>query len=177
MPSSERAAIWGLGREGRAALRHLKTTRPDLDITILNDTPVADSPDGVRVLTGEDAMHALTSGEFVFVVKSPGISLYRPEVAAAQARGTRFTSGTNLWFEHYPQAKTIVVTGTKGKSTTSRLIHHLLVTHGLDARLLGNVGVAALEEAPGRDWTVFELSSYQLADFAHAGDIALVTNL
>jgi UDP-N-acetylmuramoylalanine--D-glutamate ligase len=177
MPSSERAAIWGYGREGRAAWHHLKATRPDLDVTILNDTPVADAPDGVRVLTGDAAMRALVSGEFTLVVKSPGISLYRPELAAAQACGTFFTSGTNLWFEQYPNAKTIVVTGTKGKSTTSRLIHHLLVTHGLDAKLLGNVGVAALEEAPGRDWTVFELSSYQLADFTHAVDIALVTNL
>jgi UDP-N-acetylmuramoylalanine--D-glutamate ligase len=177
MASSERAAIWGVGREGRAAFHHLKTTRPDLELVILNDTPVEDAPDGVQILTGEDAMRALVSGEFALVVKSPGVSLYRPEVAAAQAHGTRFTSGTNLWFEKYPQAKTIVVTGTKGKSTTSRLIHHLLVTHGLDAKLLGNVGVAALEEAPGRDWTVFELSSYQLADFAHAGHIALVTNL
>ncbi|MDB5543602.1 MAG: UDP-N-acetylmuramoyl-L-alanine--D-glutamate ligase [Hyphomicrobiales bacterium] len=177
MASSERAAIWGFGREGRAAFQHLKATRPDLDLVILNDTPVQDAPDGVRILTGDDAMRALASGEFALVVKSPGVSLYRPEVAAAKACGTLFTSGTNLWFEQYPNARTIVVTGTKGKSTTSRLIHHLLVTQGLDAKLLGNVGVAALEEAPGRDWTVFELSSYQLADFAHAGDIALVTNL
>ncbi|MDB5641987.1 MAG: UDP-N-acetylmuramoyl-L-alanine--D-glutamate ligase [Hyphomicrobiales bacterium] len=177
MASSERAAIWGFGREGRAAFHHLRATQPDLDITILNDTAVPDAPAGVRVLSGDDATRALAAGQFALVVKSPGISLYRPEVAAAHKNGTHFTSGTNLWFEQYPDARTIVVTGTKGKSTTSRLIHHLLVTHGLDAKLLGNVGVAALEETPGRDWTVFELSSYQLADYEHASDIALVTNL
>ena len=177
MPFSRRAAIWGFGREGRAAFQHLQDTRPELEISILSDTPVADAPEGVRVMTGDAAMEALAKGEFKLVVKSPGVSLYRPEIAAAKAAGARITSGTNLWFKKYPQAKTIVVTGTKGKSTTSRLIHHLLVAHGLDAKLLGNVGVAALEETPGRDWTVFELSSYQLADFDHAGDIALVTNL
>lgn len=177
MPSSDRAAVWGFGREGRAAYDHLKRTQPDLDICIINDTPLADAPEGVRVLTGEEAAGALREGVFSLVVKSPGVSLYRPEIAAAKARGTRFTSGTNLWFEQYPDAKTIVVTGTKGKSTTSRLIHHLLVSHGVDAKLLGNVGLAALEETPGRDWTVFELSSYQLADFEHAADIAVVTNL
>ena len=177
MASSERAAIWGYGREGRAAFQHLRATRPGLDLVILNDTPVDDAPDGVAVLTGDEATRALAEGHFSLVVKSPGISLYRPEIAAAQAKGTQFTSGTNLWFEHYGAARTIVVTGTKGKSTTSRLIHHLLVTQGIDAKLLGNVGIAALEETPGRDWTVFELSSYQLADFAHAADIALVTNL
>src|SRR4051812_21123900 len=177
MPSCERAAIWGYGREGAAALRFLKTTQPNLDVTILNDTPLAEAPAGVPVLTGDAAMRALAEGAFSLIVKSPGISLYRPEIAAAKARGARFTSGTNLWFANYPDAKTIVVTGTKGKSTTSRLIHHLLVAHGVDAKLLGNVGVAALEETPGRDWTIFELSSYQLADFEHAADIALVTNL
>jgi UDP-N-acetylmuramoylalanine--D-glutamate ligase len=177
MASSERAAIWGFGREGRAAFQHLRATRPELDLVILNDTPVDDAPDGVTVLTGDEATRALVDGTFALVVKSPGISLYRPEIATAQAKGTHFTSGTNLWFAQHRAAKTIVVTGTKGKSTTSRLIHHLLVTHGMDAKLLGNVGVAALEETPGRDWTVFELSSYQLADFEHAADMALVTNL
>ncbi len=179
MPSSpaERAAIWGFGREGAAAFAHLCATRPELELTILNDTPLNDAPEGARVLIGEDALAALRSGAFGLVVKSPGISLYGPEVAAAQAQSTQFTSVTNLWFAQYPDARTIIVTGTKGKSTTSRLIHHLLVAAGLDTQLLGNVGVPALGQKPGRDWTVFELSSYQLADFQHAGDLALITNL
>jgi UDP-N-acetylmuramoylalanine--D-glutamate ligase len=176
MPSSE-AAIWGYGREGQAAFDHLKATRPDLSLVILNDTPLADAPEGIEVLTGETAQAALRSGRFALVVKSPGISLYRPEIAAAKAKGTRFSSVTNLWFEAHSNARTIAVTGTKGKSTVSRLIHHLLVKGGFDAKLLGNVGVAALKETPARDWTVFELSSYQLADFDHAADIGVLTNL
>ena len=44
-------------------------------------------------------------------------------------------------------------------------------------RLLGNVGTAALGQPPGRDYTVMELSSYQIADLEHAPDIAAVTNL
>ena len=176
MASSE-AAIWGYGREGQAAFDHLRKTRPDLTLVILNDTPLADVPDGVEVLTGEAAQSALQSGRFSLVVKSPGISLYRPEITEAKTKGTRFTSGTNLWFEAHPEARTIAVTGTKGKSTVSRLIHHLLVQGGFEAKLLGNVGVAALNEKPARDWTVFELSSYQLADFNHGADIGVLTNL
>lgn len=176
MASSE-AAIWGFGREGLAAYEHLKATRPDLSLVILNDTPLAAAPESVEVLTGEAAQQALRSGRFSLVVKSPGISFYRPEIAQAKSKGTRFTSGTNLWFEAHPDARTIAVTGTKGKSTVSRLIYHLLVKGGFDAKLLGNVGVAALSEAPARDWTVFELSSYQLADFDHAADIGVLTNL
>ena len=176
MASSE-AAIWGYGREGQAALAHLKETRPDLKLVILNDTPISDAPAGLECLTGDAAKDALISGRFALVVKSPGISLYQPEIAQAKAKGTRFTSGTNLWFEAHPNARTIAVTGTKGKSTVSRLIHHLLVKGGYDAKLLGNVGVAALNEKPARDWTVFELSSYQLADFDHAAEIGVLTNL
>ena len=176
MASSE-AAIWGYGREGQAALEHLKDKRPDLTLVILNDTPIRDAPADIEILTGDAAKDALTSGRFALVVKSPGISLYRPEIAQAKAKGTRFTSGTNLWFEAHPEARTIAVTGTKGKSTVSRLIHHLLVKGGFDAKLLGNVGVAALGEQPARDWTVFELSSYQLADFDHAANIGVLTNL
>ena len=176
MASSE-AAIWGYGREGQAAFDHLRCTRPDLTLVILNDTPLADVPDGAEVLTGDAAQTALQSGRFALVVKSPGISLYRPEIAKAKAKGTRFTSVTNLWFEAHPQARTIAVTGTKGKSTVSRLIHHLLVRGGFDAKLLGNVGVPALKETPARDWTVFELSSYQLADFDHKTEIGVLTNL
>ncbi len=175
--SSSEAAIWGYGREGQAALAHLRETRPDLTLVILNDTPVSDAPSGVEVLVADAAKEALISGRFALVVKSPGISLYRPEIAQAKVKGTRFTSGTNLWFEAHPNARTIAITGTKGKSTVSRLIHHLLIKGGFDAKLLGNVGVAALNETPARDWTVFELSSYQLADFDHAADIGVLTNL
>ncbi len=150
---------------------------PSAAVTILNDTPLAQAPDGVALLIGEAAGKALTDGRFEVVIKSPGVSLYRPEIAAARKKGVRFTSGVNLWFRDNPGASTIAVTGTKGKSTTSRLIHHMLTKAGLDVALIGNVGVAALGQKPGRDVTVLELSSYQIADLYAAPNIALVTNL
>ncbi|MDF2117500.1 UDP-N-acetylmuramoyl-L-alanine--D-glutamate ligase [Roseiarcaceae bacterium H3SJ34-1] len=173
-------AIWGYGREGQAALAHLQMQRPTDDFTILNDTPLdaAHAPAaGFRVLTGEDASAALRGEHFDIIIKSPGISLYRPEVAAARANGATITSATNLWFEENPAAQTIAVTGTKGKSTTSRLLHHILRKAGRDVALLGNVGVAALGQPAGSDHTVLELSSYQIADLAHAPSIAIITNL
>ena len=63
MASSE-AAIWGYGREGQAAFDHLRKTRPDLTLVILNDTPLADVPDGVEVLTGEAAQSACSRDAF-----------------------------------------------------------------------------------------------------------------
>lgn len=170
-------AIWGFGREGRAALDWVRARHPGARVTILNDAPLSDAPAGVPVIHGADVAAALSDGRFGTVIKSPGVSLYRPEIAAARARGVRFTSGVNLWFRDNPNAHTIGVTGTKGKSTTARLIHHMLRQAGRDAALIGNVGVAALGQPAGRDHTVLELSSYQLADLHAAPTIALVTNL
>ena len=139
-------------------------------------------PEGARargreVIQGAaEVAAAIRSGRFDVVVKSPGISLYRDEIVEAKQRGVRFTSGTNLWFEHNPDVRKIVVTGTKGKSTTARVLHHVLRGHGVKAALLGNVGVAALSLPSFRDnvgattIAVIELSSYQAADLEHAPD-------
>ncbi|MFZ9500394.1 MAG: UDP-N-acetylmuramoyl-L-alanine--D-glutamate ligase [Beijerinckiaceae bacterium] len=171
------AAIWGFGREGRAALAWLAARKPALKITILDDAPIADAPAGVATLTGAAATQALARGDFDVVVKSPGVSLYRPEIAQAKAAGVRFTSGVNLWFAENPGAHTIAVTGTKGKSTSVRLIHHLLRGAGRDVALIGNVGVPPLGQPAGRDHTVLELSSYQIADLEAVPSVAMVTNL
>jgi len=178
LDGARHVAIWGFGREGRAAYEFLRRDHPNIGLTILNDTPLSEPPAGdTPVILGDAVATAIRSSRFDVVVKSPGISLYRPEIADAKAAGIRFTSATNLWFEQNPAARTIAVTGTKGKSTTARLLHHILDRAGLDVRLLGNVGTAALGQPPGRDYTVMELSSYQIADLEHAPDIAAVTNL
>lgn len=175
MSDSDRVAIWGFGREGRATLAHLKARYPALTPTILNDTPV--EADGVPVVTGAGVGEALAGGAFDVVVKSPGISLYRPEIAAAKAAGVRFTSATNLWFADHPGARVIAVTGTKGKSSTARLLQYLLQNAGYGVRLYGNVGYPVLGQPAGADVTVLEMSSYQIADLAYAPDVAVLTNL
>jgi UDP-N-acetylmuramoylalanine--D-glutamate ligase len=174
-------AIWGFGAEGRAAFDFITARYPLLPLTILNDTPLNAAPVAagrpVSVLSGADIAGAIAAGAFDLILRSPGISPYRPEMRVAKALGIRSTSVTNLWFEQNTHSITIAVTGTKGKSTTARLIHHLLRSAGRDADLLGNVGIPALGPRALHDYTVLELSSYQIVDLAHAPDFALVTNL
>jgi UDP-N-acetylmuramoyl-L-alanine---L-glutamate ligase len=174
-------AIWGAGREGAAALDYVKSHRPDAVITVLNDQSLSDAAlaalGDTRVLIGANAASALSAGAFDVVIKSPGVSPYRPEVEKAKRRGVDFTSVTNLWFEENPGVKTIAVTGTKGKTTTSSLIHHMLRRAGLDASLIGNGGVPALTQKTAHEFTVLELSSYQTADLKHAPTIAVITSL
>lgn len=169
-------AVWGFGREGKAVYDFVRAERPDIAITILNDTQLPDHPD-VPVLTGTDVDVALADHRFDVVVKSPGISRYREDIVAARAAGQRFTTATNLWFEHNTGAPVIAVTGTKGKSSTARLIQHILLNAGMDAKLYGNVGIAMLGEPAGKDATVLELSSYQVADLVGAPQIGVITSL
>ncbi len=125
---------------------------------------------------------------FDVVIKSPGISPNTPAAIAAAGTGTRFIGGTGLWFaEHAAEdglvAHAFCVTGTKGKSTTTSLLAHLLRVAGHRAALAGNIGLPLLEvldpqPAPD-DWAI-ELSSYQTGDVAASGarpDVAIVLNL
>jgi UDP-N-acetylmuramoyl-L-alanine---L-glutamate ligase len=171
-----RIAIWGYGREGRATLHFLRARMPDAAITILDDA--TDSlDDGAPLIRGREAVAAAIAG-FDVVVKSPGISLYDPLVSQAQSAGVRFTSLLNLWFADQPMARTICVTGTKGKSTTAALIAHILSGTGRSAALAGNIGVPVTElPREGLEFAVIEVSSYQAADFTGTCDLAVLTML
>lgn len=175
-----RIAIWGFGKEGQAAYRFLIKRNPNLDVTVLLDaapTAALDVRPSTPVLFGESVSTALATGRFDWVIKSPGVSIYKNDVLQSKKLGVQYTSATNLWFEQFPNEKTIIVTGTKGKSTTATLLHFLLQQYGAKTSLIGNMGRPALGEQPGRDYTVLELSSYQIADLVHGPDVALVTNL
>jgi UDP-N-acetylmuramoylalanine--D-glutamate ligase len=170
-----RVAIWGYAREGRAALRFLRERDPELDITVLDD---GDARDAQAPLISGRAAIAEAIGGFDVVVKSPGISLYDPLVLRAKGAGVRFTSLFNLWFAEPASYRTICVTGTKGKSTTTALIAHMLSGVGLHSMAAGNIGVPVTElPRDGLDAAVIEVSSYQAADFAGQCDIAVLTSL
>ena len=176
---AHRVALWGYGREGRATRRFLAAHVPGLVPHVVTDAPAdapADANDLPR-LTGEAGREALATGAFDVVVKSPGISLYRPEVAAARAAGSVVTSATNLWFETEPARFVLAVTGTMGKSTTASLVHHLWRGVEPAVELAGNVGAPLLDVAPAGAPLVLELSSYQIADLAHGPALMLLTNL
>ncbi len=176
---TRRVGVWGYGSEGQAVLRFVRAQHPRAVVTVLLDEMAydLDLPAGVALLGGDRAKAAIAAGDFDVIVKSPGISLKRQEIVDAKAAGTRVTSSTNLWLEIHGTAGTIGITGTKGKSTTSTLILHMLRVAGRDAKLLGNAGTAAVGEAPAVDHTILELSSYQTADLDRAPALVVVNNL
>jgi UDP-N-acetylmuramoylalanine--D-glutamate ligase len=178
---SRRVAVWGLGREGRAAIGLLRKFHPALPLVVLNDTEDArvsiELGDGIQWACGPTAI-AKTLGEIDVIIKSPGVSLYRPEVQQAQKQGIEITSLLNLWFAEKLRITTVCVTGTKGKSTTASLIAHMLASLGRRVALAGNIGVPVTEIDPrNADYAVIEMSSYQAADFDGMCDAAVLTSL
>ncbi len=134
-------------------------------------------------LAVETAATAERLSAFAWVIKSPGISPYRAEAVAAAEQGTRFIGGTALWFGEHADARTVCVTGTKGKSTTTSLLAHLLRAGGHRTALAGNIGLPLLEvldpAQPPEFWAV-ELSSYQTGDVAAGGarpEVAIALNI
>ena len=177
--AAARVAIWGLGREGRAAIRFLCARHPTLPLLLLDDaeTPPPREFDNIDYALGPRAI--LDALDHIDVlVKSPGVSLYRREIAIAQEKGVAVTSLLNLWFGERSAITTICVTGTKGKSTTASLVAHILGRLGRKAALAGNIGVPVTEIDPAKaDYAVIEVSSYQAADFDGVCDIAVLTSL
>ncbi|MFN3310363.1 MAG: UDP-N-acetylmuramoyl-L-alanine--D-glutamate ligase [Thermomonas sp.] len=186
--AGRRVALWGWGHEGRAAYHALRTRLPGQPLTLFcgpeeayDATALGDPQLTIETQAGGERLAA-----FEVVVKSPGISPYRPEAAFAAAQGTRFLGGTALWMAERADAdggiaNALCVTGTKGKSTTTALLAHLLRAAGLRTALAGNIGLPLLEllDAQAEAWAI-ELSSYQTRDVAASGarpQVAIVTNL
>nr|WP_283161734.1 UDP-N-acetylmuramoyl-L-alanine--D-glutamate ligase [Xanthomonas nasturtii] len=184
-------ALWGWGREGRAAYRALRARLPAQPLTVFCNAEEARELEALAdtALHVETDASAQALGRFDIVVKSPGISPYRSEARiASDEYGTHFIGGTALWFAEHAQPDgsvpgVICVTGTKGKSTTTALLAHLLRAAGHRTALVGNIGQPLLEvlepQPPPAYWAI-ELSSYQTGEVGRSGarpELALVLNL
>jgi UDP-N-acetylmuramoyl-L-alanine---L-glutamate ligase len=171
--------VWGLGVEGRATVRKLA----DLGVTpvLVDDRPpeggVAEHADLPVLATAGGGAAALAGCDVV--VKTPGISRYRPEVAAVEATGTAVVGGLGLWLAEADRSRVLCITGTKGKSTTSAIAGHLLDRLGHRVLVGGNLGLPPYDpEAPSDvDYWVVEVSSYQATDVATSPPVVAVTSL
>lgn len=180
---NKRVAIWGYGREGKAALVALRQQFPSKQVTLFCNAEECSQAlklhdSNLEIFPGEPDSVILM--QFDAVIKSPGISPYQPTLEQASNAGVVFTSGTAIWLAEHLTEKCIFVTGTKGKSTTSSLIAHLLRKGGYCVALAGNIGLPLLDANPTNyavDCWVIELSSFQTREVKNAIDILVVNNL
>lgn len=155
---NKKILIVGYGIEGKSVEAFLKRKIPRVTIGI------TDQSSGPYYL---EKQH-----EYDLAIKSPGVKKSLITIP--------YTTATNIFFANI-QNKIIAVTGSKGKSTTTSLIHHILITSGKKSHLVGNVGVCALELLMSpinkSDSIVIELSSYQLDDIGYSPHIAVITSI
>jgi UDP-N-acetylmuramoylalanine--D-glutamate ligase len=183
-------AVLGLGRSGLAAARSLRAG--GAEVVVWDDNArarEAAEAEGfeARPLTREDAFDGIAC-----LVTSPGIPhLYptpNPVIANALRAGVPVDNDIGLFFRSLGDdyegfdrpPRVVAVTGSNGKSTTSALIHHVLVSSGRPSQLAGNIGRGVLDIDPPGDGAVvvLELSSYQ-TELARSltPDVAVFTNL
>ncbi len=164
-------AVLGLGASGVAAARLLKHVGFGV---YASDRSVSDTSRAAQqtlqslgVVTDIGAHDLARITSCAFVVVSPGIPPEAPPVAAARVAGVPVVSEVEVGLRLMPGLRTIAVTGTNGKTTTTALIGHLLRALGHDAVDAGNIGVPVCDltmRTPHPAWAALELSSFQLHD-------------
>ena len=183
-------ALWGWGREGRAAYQAIRARLPQQALTLFcaeHELASAQALGDPRLQLRSD-VSGQALAQFAVVIKSPGISPYSPDAQAALAAGSQLIGGSSLWFAAHADADgvladTVCVTGTKGKSTTTALLAHLLRAGGHRTALAGNIGLPLLElldPQPAPACWALELSSYQTGEVGRAGvrpAVAIVLNI
>ena len=173
--------ILGFGREGYSTYklirRHLKeqklyiADRRDINI---NDYEGLNEDKNVEIITGERYLYNLIS--YDIIMKTPGLSFVGIDTSKFI---NKVKSQLELILE-FMNVKTIGVTGTKGKSTTSSLIYKVLKDQKIDSLFLGNIGVPAfdhIEEIKKNTIVVFEMSSHQLEYMKCSPNISLLLNI
>jgi UDP-N-acetylmuramoylalanine--D-glutamate ligase len=178
---ARRVAVWGLGQEGRDMVRLLRVRGVS---PLVIDDRLDDRPDGSRVGPDGEPLPVVAPGAVDWsgldvVVRSPGVSRYRPELARAAAHGVSVTTAMAVWLEDFGGAQVLAVTGTKGKSTTAALAASMLRAGGVQAALIGNIGVPVTEtyDRPPVDAYVVEVSSYQAAEVTVTPRVCVLTSL
>jgi UDP-N-acetylmuramoylalanine--D-glutamate ligase len=179
---NQRVAILGMGREGQAVWRQIRRRFPHKQLSMFSESGIDEgfarklNPAVDKSYLGPLDVASLK--QFDVLIRSAGISPYREELQKLRSLGLQFTTASNLWFAENPDAKTICISGTMGKSTTAALTAHLLDHAGVKTCLAGNIGKPMLDcESTGADWWVIELSSYQISDLEAQPDIVVLLNL
>ena len=164
--------IWGYGMEGRSTYRFIRSLFPDMPVTI------ADGGKGLA-RAEEETIHsvclsdkAVDLSQFDLIMKAPGI------VCPENWKELPITNEAQLFLKHYGD-RTIGITGTKGKSTTTSLVYHLL-SQKYETVLVGNIGKACFDEIEKMEngaLAAFEISCHQLEHSPYSPHVGVYLNL
>ena len=173
--SGKRILIAGFGREEKSTLRFLQNYMPEAMVGIAdrNESAFQDvDKERYNLYFGDDYLKA--SSDYDVVIKTPGISVKDIDIDLS-----KITSQTDLFLETFHN-QVIGITGTKGKSTTSTLIYHLIKESGNDVILAGNIGIPILDcvnDISERTIIVYELSAHQLQFINRSPRVGILLNV
>ncbi|MDL2227492.1 UDP-N-acetylmuramoyl-L-alanine--D-glutamate ligase [Odoribacter sp. OttesenSCG-928-L07] len=168
--------ILGFGKEGKSTYEYLTRfiDNERLSIADANENAISEEIKlKHKTFCGENYNENLKN--FDLIIKSPGI----PEKHIENISVEKITSQTDLFLRKY-YTQTIGITGTKGKSTTSSLIHHILKQDGHNSILAGNIGIpifSQLDKIDDNTIIVLELSAHQLNHINIAPKISILLNI
>jgi UDP-N-acetylmuramoyl-L-alanine---L-glutamate ligase len=176
----KKVVLLGFGREGQSSFRVIRTALPEQQLVIADANaairahPLLFTDPHVECRTGENYLKNLD--DFDVIIKSPGIPLHN---LGYEIPSGKITSQTDLFLQKFSK-QVIGITGTKGKSTTTCLITHILRLASKNVLSLGNIGRPAfnwLDDLRESTLIVDELSSHQLEYLTKAPHIAVLLNI
>jgi UDP-N-acetylmuramoylalanine--D-glutamate ligase len=160
--------VVGLGKSGLAAALFLRRRGAQVTVSdirsaeaLANDIPSL-LEEGINVEAGGHGL--LTFRRQDLIVVSPGVPLDTPELAQVRSFGLPVIGELEL-AARFLKGKTLAITGSNGKTTTTSLVGEILKAAGLPTLVGGNIGVPVvglIEESTDETWSVLEVSSFQL---------------
>ena len=173
--------LLGFGREGQSTYQALRKLFPSQEIFIADKNPLNHQQQ--KAIEGDNKVFCSTGIHYLnnifsfdLIIKSPGIPFH---VLPDNIDRNMVTSHTELFIRCFRE-RIIGITGTKGKSTTTSLLYHIMRQEIKDVLLVGNMGRPPfdyLNEITDETRFVFEMSSHQLEQLSIAPAQALLLNI
>jgi len=166
---AKKIGVFGYGVEGRSIVNFL-TLRGAKNIKVFDEKEILNRVKSGRVLYYCGPFENQNYEGIELAFRSPGVKVQK--LRAVLPGRIKISSSTNLFFT-LAKGKKIIITGTKGKSTTASIIYKILKDNKFDVYLGGNVGNSLLDfvdKLKDESYTIAELSSFQLQDFEGIAD-------
>ena len=174
----KKIALLGYGQESKSSLRLIRSYWPKAKVDIWNEGDTDTSTQNRYTHFHSNVkFKKVDFSVYDVVLSSPGIPPRK--LPSSLQQGGKLFGQSELFLKWFGQ-QTIGITGTKGKSTTTSLIYHLLKHAKRKVLLGGNIGVPLFDLIPKiqpNTFVVAELSCHQLNDIAHSPHIAVLLNL
>lgn len=182
---NKKILIWGFGLEGKTVLDFLLKNNITNTIYVATRENINEKINNVIFIKEEDILKQ----DVEIVIKSSGISMYKPEIKELEKKNIVITHFYNILLaeildykkknnKKFP--KVIGISGSKGKTTTCLMCNHMLENLGYKITLLGNIGklnADIITNFKDYDYIILEVSSYQCRTLRYPVDYSVILNL